>query len=211
MAEPKAAKKSLLTRIAVIVVDINWYGGLLGIAFWVFVTAMTSFGVGPDGIATVRLTLKFNEQATESSAALEQSPVAIQYMSGPAVLRVSEKANNWTQMAALPVSLLFLFMAFILRKIVRTARGGKPFTFDNVRRIRLIGIFIMLYCPLLSVVYYLVSLSYLEYLYIPGVEISAGFDFGASIISLLLGLLVLVLAQVFDMGVRLQTDNDLTV
>ncbi|MBW7996622.1 MAG: DUF2975 domain-containing protein [Candidatus Glassbacteria bacterium] len=211
MAETSAVKKTLLTRIAVIVVDINWYAGLLGLTFMLIETAMTATGVGPEGIATATLTLKFNEQAAVGSAALEESPVAIQYMSGPAVLRVNEKANNWTQMAVVPVSFLYLIVAFMLRKIVRTARDGRPFTFDNVRRVRLIGIIIVLYGPLLSLVYYLVSLGYLEYLKIPGAEVSASFNVGWTINLPLLGLLVLVLAQVFDMGVRLQKDSDLTV
>ncbi len=214
MAEAPVKKKNLLTRIAVIVVNVNWYGSLLGVLFFVAEATMTVTNVGPvrdQGIVTAMLTLKFHEQAAGSSAALEQSPAAIQYMSGPAVLRVSEKANNWTQMAVVPVSFLYLIVAFLLRKIVRSARDGNPFTFDNVRRVRLIGILIMLYGPLLSLVYYFVSLSYLEYLRIPGAEVSAGFNFGMTINMLLLGLLVLVLAQVFDTGVRLQTDNDLTV
>ncbi len=211
MADAIAAKKPRLTRIAVIVVDFNWYAGLLGLTFWLIVTAMTATGSGPDGMVTAMLTLKFDEQATESNVVLTESPVEVQYMSGLAVLSVKEKANNWTQLAAFPVSFLFLIVAFLLRKLVRTARDGKPFTFKNVRRVRLIGIIIMLYGPLVSLVYYLVSFSYLKYLNIPGANVSAGFNFSMSISFLLLGMLILVLAQVFDMGVRLQSDSDLTV
>jgi len=50
------------------------------------------------------------------------------------------------------------------------------------------------------------------------VSLLGGEEFSRSVMNvtttinmLLLGLLVLVLAQVFDMGVRLQADNDLTV
>ncbi len=208
MTDSEKISGNLLSRIAVIVVDIYWYGGLLGVLAFTVVMTMSATGIGPlkeQCIVSTMLTLNFNEQATENS------PVVVQNVYGPAVLRVGEKTNNWTQMAVIPVYFLYLFVAFMMRKIVRTARDGKPFTFENVRRVRLIGIIVMLLGPLQSLVHYLVALGYVEHLKIPGAEVSAGITAGWTMNSLLLGLLILVLAQVFDMGVRLQSDSDLTV
>jgi len=107
-------------------------------------------------------------------------------------------------MALVPVFFLYLIVAYLLRKIVRSARDGKSFTFENVRRIRLIGIIIMLTGPLYSMVFYYISLLYIKYIVLPGTVVNAGMNVTTTINMLLLGLLVLVsisdLRRVFEGG-----------
>ncbi len=117
----------------------------------------------------------------------------------------SESKHIMVGFMAKPI--LLALISYQLRGLVRSAYGGRPFTFDNVRRLRLIGLCTLIYGPLnvLAKWIQLYSSHKGDFL---DLSIRLGVD---SADTIFLGLLILVLAQVFDMGVRLQTDNDLTV
>ena len=108
--------------------------------------------------------------------------------------------------------LVLIPLAWLLRKILREVKAGRPFTLENVRRIKYIGYFVLVSVPVNWLVQYLFARNYSSFVRIPGAEVSGGPDFtDFSLNSIFTGLLILVLAQIFDLGVRLQDDSDLTV
>jgi hypothetical protein len=103
-----------------------------------------------------------------------------------------------------------LVAVWMLRGLIGTARAGDPFVAENVRRLRVIGLVLLLYPPLSSL-----SHMVLESVYIQRdaalARVLEPRAFELNVLTLLAGLSVLVLAQVFARGVELRTDLEGTI
>ncbi len=106
-------------------------------------------------------------------------------------------------------TLAVLFVIYILRKIIETVTAGRPFTTVNVRRIRLIGFLLLAGGVVVPLVEYLVARIILSQIISEGIPLSPPFDVNGGVI--LGGLLILVLATVFEYGSRLEIDQSLTI
>jgi hypothetical protein len=96
-----------------------------------------------------------------------------------------------------------------LRKIFATLRDGSAFTRQNARRVRSIGLIIIGGSVLQSIVNYLVGWVMMNNITIPGVEINATSDLHLG--GVFMGLLILVLGEIFRQGASLQEDQNLTI
>jgi hypothetical protein len=108
------------------------------------------------------------------------------------------------RLQVLPLAILALVVLVLMRRIVRSVAAGDPFVEENVRRLRIIGWLVAL-SPLLLVIAQ-VARSEL-------VSRSAAGDLALSHITIafvpiLIGGLLLVLAQVFAEGLRLREDTE---
>ncbi|KPJ90919.1 MAG: hypothetical protein AMS18_09755 [Gemmatimonas sp. SG8_17] len=102
-----------------------------------------------------------------------------------------------------------LFVIYLLRNIVVTVTAGRPFTVVNVQRIRLMGLFLLVGGVVVPLVEYLTARIILGQIILEGISVSPPFDLNGGVI--LGGLLILVLATVFEYGSRLETDQSLTI
>lgn len=101
-----------------------------------------------------------------------------------------------------------LLITFQLKKIFSTFKKTEPFVVSNSKRIRLIGIILIGSCLLK----FLFGIFYTRYL-------NAHFQWDQKIIfgqsldlgTIFIGVLVIILAQVFRLGTELQEDNNLTI
>ena len=103
-----------------------------------------------------------------------------------------------------------LLVLYQLRKLFATLVDKNPFNAENVRRIRIIGWAVISATILKAVLNTLVGAYFAQIIHLPGVELLAGIrieDFS----GVLLGAIVLILAEVFRHGADLQEDRDLTV
>lgn len=109
----------------------------------------------------------------------------------------------------IPLLAIGLLVIYQLRKIFNTLVDGTPFTIDNVRRIRFIGAAVIAGTLLKGLLHTLIGIYFSNVIQLPGLELNANvkIDF----IGIFLGLVILVLAEVFRHGARLQEDQDLTV
>jgi hypothetical protein len=102
-----------------------------------------------------------------------------------------------------------LFFVYQLRQILRSMDGGSPFTVDNARRLRRMGYTVFVAAlaqtpPIFWGLNHLVNGRTEASLFIG----PSSLDFGG---PLLFGLVLLALAEVFQYGVGLQGDRDLTI
>ncbi|MGB4213445.1 MAG: DUF2975 domain-containing protein [Dethiobacteria bacterium] len=176
-----------------VVLDVAWYLALVGAVLLVLFMAYWLVGdpALPTGllqIETPGLTFRFT--------GVIQEPV----------LRTKFALQFILIYLLLAVGLLVLFQ---LRKIFANLAGRTPFTKENVRRIRIIGIAAIVYALLSPVVYCLMGLYLSNIIHLPGVELIASFrlDLG----GIFLGAVIIILAEVFNYGARLQEEQDLTV
>ena len=103
----------------------------------------------------------------------------------------------------------YLFVVFQLRRVLRNVRQGQPFARDNARRLRIIGYMTLISGPAYGLLAHIYGRVHQYQLDIPDATINVPIDVYP--FAIFAGLIVLVIAQVFDYGARLQSEQDLTV
>jgi len=125
-------------------------------------------------------------------------------------VRPPVRSGIWIRFPFVALLMVFLLVGvFYLRGIVKTLMRGDPFDAANGNRIRMIGIIAMLTGPVMGLGMYIQSLTLLRSLRVPGAKLSASLDVHPGWI--ILGLVFLVIAGVFDAAARIQREQDLTI
>jgi hypothetical protein len=120
--------------------------------------------------------------------------------------------KSWTAsiffyLTSIVVSVIFLWIVWYLRKLIRTIKEGNPFLPENPGRIRKIAYAILVWAPFELMTYGSMYRAFTIQSHIPG-----GFiQLRPSLEMIFLGLVILVIAEVFKQGVKLQQEQDLTV
>jgi hypothetical protein len=107
------------------------------------------------------------------------------------------------------LSMLFLGIMMVMRKIMRSIRGGTPFTRVNAARIRAMGWLIMAAGPFWGILEYIYAMMWLPKVRIDGAAVTANPDF--RIFYIFAGLVIVVIGHVFQYGVSLKEESELTV
>jgi hypothetical protein len=106
-------------------------------------------------------------------------------------------------------AILVLYGIYVLRKILATVVDEHPFAPSNVHRMRILGFLLLGIGILRPLVEYLVALLVLSRITVETVVLSP--PVGFSVDAILGGLLLLVLATIFDYGSWLEQERSLTV
>jgi hypothetical protein len=104
---------------------------------------------------------------------------------------------------------IFLWIVWHLRKLMHSMKEGKTFIPDNPARIRKIGYAVLLWAPI-EVIFYGSILRSVAWKIKPLLSLS-GMPLRIFLEMVFFGLAILVIAEVFDRGVKLQQEQDLTV
>ena len=104
---------------------------------------------------------------------------------------------------------VFLWLNTELQRVLRTVRDGKPFAPSNASRIRRIAWFFIVGEFIRATIVYLENSYAAAHFTAEGLRFTARPDF--SIVAIIEGLIILVIAEVFRAGTRLDEDQSLTV
>lgn len=110
---------------------------------------------------------------------------------------------------------LFLWTLHQLRMLLRTVSRGAPFDPANPARIRRIGWIVVAYGPLSGLLGFIESAAWLTNVSsavkraFP--DASVGVSLNLNLATVVVGLIILGIAEAFEAGVRLQQEQDLTV
>ncbi len=104
---------------------------------------------------------------------------------------------------------LAALVVFQLRRLLTAVVAGRPFATESARRVRLIGAAVLAAELLRAAVLFGASWWAHGHLHADGVRFREVFPVRLEVI--LLGVLLVLLGQVFDLGARLQQDHDLTI
>ena len=115
-------------------------------------------------------------------------------------------ANTLLGLLKLAVS-IWAIVLFI--KWVVAVNRSDIFTWHNVRRLRLMGVLMLVSCAATWLVEYLTVHSVEQVFTLPGYELSLAGTVPLSV--LLLGLCSLIVAEVFAIGLRMKEEQDLTI
>jgi hypothetical protein len=110
----------------------------------------------------------------------------------------------------IPLLAIGLLIIFHLRKIFTTIAGGDPFSMQNSKRIRVIGWSVVAVSVLKALLSFFLGLYFSTLIDLPGLTLIANMrleDFG----GVFVGVIILILAEVFQHGARLQEESNLTV
>ena len=107
------------------------------------------------------------------------------------------------------LALLLLMIVMILRKIIRSIRSGTPFTRENSARIRALGWLVMAAGPFYGILEYIYARMWLPQVHIKGAVVTVDPDL--HVFYIFAGLIILVIGHVFQYGVSLREDSELTV
>jgi len=106
------------------------------------------------------------------------------------------------------VRALGLFGLWQFKAVARSAVDGDPFVAGNAQRLRILGIALLIYQPLINVITYYFGTRFLRAVSLHGVGMSRSFTSWTLLIA---GFSVVALSEVFAQGVRLRTDVEGTI
>ena len=134
-------------------------------------------------------------------------------VSANGIARFEDVGGSGHMAQALVMIASFIVPAFVilhlLRRLMRTVAEGAPFQIANVKRIRAIGWMVVGFEILFGIAAFLLELSISDQVIARGITLNADFSVNASVV--MLGLVIVALAEVFRYGADLQVDSDLTV
>ena len=121
----------------------------------------------------------------------------------------NEGGFNYNLIIPLLLIIGYLWIMKQIRLFVKTIKSGNPFVRENPKRIRLIGFVVMVTGPIMGGLQYLYTLPYYYLLDFPGAEIEI--EPNIYPVAIFLGLVIFIIGHVYDLGVKLKEDNDLTI
>ena len=209
----KVMGKGSLSSFIAALIDIGWYGALvllmlamclLLIAPWVNpprvhvgFAAPAAFSLEPDTHHVTASPSRVEQVRLEGArASLMFSPRSSAMVAGGAVFLI----------AALG---LVLWVLGQLRAVFRTLRDGRPFVADNATRLRRIGYAVILSEVVRAALTYFGMRYAMTHFSIQGLRLEARPT--VNIVAIVCGLIILVIAEVFREGARLDEEQSLTV
>lgn len=122
---------------------------------------------------------------------------------------ISRDLNLFTLFSIIPLFAVYVYVLYNLRRIFATLVAENPFDRENVVRIRRIGGAVITGAVLKSLVQTAFGFFFMRYVSVTGVDFNAklSLDFA----TVFLGLVILVLAEIFHLGSGMQEEQDLTV
>jgi hypothetical protein len=197
-----------LSSFITVLLNIAWYAVALGIALLLCLAAASPF-IDLSG-GQLDIPVSFAVETSVISPALGVTDAHI--LDGKGSLKFSLRGKASLVAPAVTIALMLgLVLALItqLRAVFRTLRDGRPFVAANATRIRWIAAIVISGEVVRSVIVYVANNYAMTNFYASGLRFDARPD--VSIFTILHGLIILVIAEVFRSGTRLDEDQSLTV
>ena len=201
--------KSSLAAILKIALDFIWYAQL--ILFTVVIIGVL-IGVSFQGHLSYRWPVTFSESPYKEIKTTDTTASDVKVIGTKGELLFT-RMNNRENIAITHIGLAlifgtFLLVTFQLKMILSNFTRKEPFTLSNSKRIRLIGVILIAS----SLINFLFGIFYTNY-------INTNFQWNESITftqsldisTILMGLLIMILAEIFRVGTELQEEKNLTI
>jgi len=218
-----AKKANRATRVVKVWLDIAFWLGLLGgvvLAGWTLISPVVIARSGRPADLSVKVAvgsgslLPVEQLQTPQDADGSRTSALTRPRLVKARGELRLDATSWGLQAASNLGRLVgialaLWVIYLMRRVVATVIAGDPFVAENARRIRWIAMIVIAAGVVGPFVDYVVARAVLARVAIEGVTLSPPVPVEAS--PILEGLLVWVLAAVFDRGAVLEKEQSLTV
>jgi hypothetical protein len=177
---------------------------LVSFAFGAYLLIGAIFGVGADGHEVGIHTRVAGSRLT----GLPPGALAPDHLD--VIVRVSDATASqirWVAARDLAPGALIVGALWLLRLLLVSVRDGAPFTGANVRRLRALGLIILIGVPVATLIASWCASELARTAHLPGAEIQLSMP-GSAFVG---GLGVFVLAEIFAAGVHLRDDLEGTI
>ncbi|NKB71224.1 MAG: DUF2975 domain-containing protein [Candidatus Latescibacteria bacterium] len=199
MEAAPAVPKALSVKVVQFTVSALWYV-LWGFAGIYLVMLLAGYGISGD--------LKYSQKSDTVSHFLGDGTSARpDYKAEKGIWSQLIGDATWISTKHLFFCLFSLWVLFQFRRLGKIIAAGTPFVIETPKRIRLLAYSFFVWEPFSFVVSILLRLIDKH---LAGID-TANFSFSLSGGPLFYGLAILVLAHIFDLGVKLQNEQNLTV
>ena len=210
--EDNKPKVSTSVKILKVILDITWYLSWIGagLAVVLIIIALSGFNVDQLQV-TIPAIVDFYPEDTASEIPLEDRPV-ISKIEGKASILINPDNAFWKVLVCIFLPALiaaWLWGLKQLRLFFLSVKKGNPFDSENPKRLRKIAYLLMAGGPAAGIGLMIQSGFILDELSVPIGEVNLSVDlFLEYVVG---GLIILVIAEVFDAAVRMKKEQDLTV
>jgi hypothetical protein len=201
---------AIVLVVTAAIIGLALFADIRGLEMTVF---PPSFGVAPESHSGWTLTIPVSvtvEQGRIAAPSLGIERAEIQDLRGS--LRFPIQRGRLFIVNGLLLILgigAFLWLTTELQRVLRTVRAGKPFAASNATRVRTIAWIVIIGEFARATIVYLENSYVASHFTAEGLRFTAGADF--SILAIIEGCIILVIAEVFRVGTRLDEDQSLTV
>ena len=119
------------------------------------------------------------------------------------------KAINYTLTIPLLLIGAYIWVMKLLMKFIKTVRDGNPFSPENPKRVRLIGFLVTIGGPVIGGLQYLLAGVMIGTLEFPGADVEIESDL--YFVTIILGLVIYTIGHVYDVAVKINEDQKLTI
>ena len=191
-------------------VNFAWYLGAVLLVVAMVMTAVHPFIEIPDGELGIPVSFSTTADHPVRSEPLGIEGAHIRDVRGTLVFP-PKPGESFVALGLLLIAMLALAMWVIgeLRALLRTVRAGQPFAPANAARLRRVAWIVLLGEPLRAFVVWSNHAFVRDNFSSPGLRFEASVDFSFS--AIFSGLVILVLAEIFRAGTKLDEDQSLTV
>ena len=208
----RAVGKRSLSSVLSAVLTIAWVGVALTLTLAVLLTVASPWiDLGRDGRLGIPVALLIDEQALHVRApALGSGTARLKKVTGTLEFTVPSKRALIAPMVTMMAMLLLAGWALHqLRELFRALRNGEVFAPANVGRVRSVGWAVILAEPVRAMITYWANAYAQSHFVADGVQFVT--NFGLNVGTIFAGLAILVIAEVFRAGTRLDEDQSLTI
>jgi hypothetical protein len=207
-----------LIRVTKFVVDLIFFllvGVSIFLALWIALSPLILKATDAPIIASVPVAIGagFEPQISVEVAGSETKGISAAFVDeAQGILRL--ETTNWTfiaisNLAKLLTAIGLAYVFYLLRAILQAIKQGDPFVQDNVIRMRRMGWAVLIVGFLRPTVEYFATWTILNQLTIVEPPLSLPSPFQSEVI--LASLLILILAQVWSYGLKIERDSALTI
>ncbi len=210
--EAETLTNSWPVKLAKFFADLVYYLGWFAMVLLVGITIASLFGLKPTELTNqVPVEMTFDQTFKDSAEEYAARPYLVG-MEGLASIRVQGEPVLLAAgqlLWGLMMLIGFMWAAYQLRKVMQSVKQGDPFNAANPGRIRIIGYVVLAWSPIEALWSHIAFRLHAVELEFPGATVDLSNSYHSDLV--LLGLVVLVLAQVFAVGVRLHQEQALTI
>ncbi len=158
-----------------------------------------------------RFELPETQYRIEAPGLTMYDPVIVD-MQGRLTFGTERAWHRWfSAVRTMSILLPVIYVLWQLRRLLKTLRGGRPFDRENARRVRNIGLAVLLGNTLVQGWYYLASTLALKHIQQQGITMAPRIDWELFVPVTFLGLVILVVAEFFRQGTVMAEEQSLTI
>jgi len=194
-----------------LLLDLSWWMTATGLVLMIILLLCSFFVTFQTDKLTMDLPVAL-ELKTSAHSIDSADPTSAQLEKVRGTIKFPVRTGAFLSGSAFVITLVVCFILWVvtqLREVFRSLSRGRPFIAENSRRIRWVGLAIIIGELVRAVMVFYFSFYASQHFTISGLKFVASADInGITVVS---GLTILVIAEVFREGTRLEEDQSLTI